>query len=119
MPDSDTQESFLRDARKKGWVEKFLLHSSGEKEENYSAMEQYLSKYLFEKYEYEAFFPASQCGLPVRTSMKPKLVATMVDDANITLTNLKIIFNYIRYEFGKRDILTKEAVQNLGTGMWC
>ena len=69
------------------------------------AMEQYLSKYLFEKYEDEAIFAASKCGLPISTSVKPELVATMVDYANITLTSLRTICNYIRDAFGKRDIL--------------
>ena len=40
----------------------------------------------------------------------------MVDDANITLTILIIIFNYIRVECGKRAILPEESVHNLGTG---
>ena len=40
----------------------------------------------------------------------------MVDDANMMLTSLRIICNYIRYAFGKRDILSEEAVHNLGTG---
>ena len=44
-------------------------------------MAKYLSKYLFEKYEDEAIFAAYQCGLPVRISMKPESVVTMVDDA--------------------------------------
>ena len=39
----------------------------------------------------------------------------MVDDANITLTSLRIICNYIRDAFRKRSILP-EAVHNLGTG---
>ena len=54
-------------------------------------MAQYLSKYLFEKYEDEAIFVASKCGLPVSTSMNPESVATMVDDSNITLANLRIM----------------------------
>ena len=40
----------------------------------------------------------------------------MFDYANITLTNLRIIFSNIRYEFVKRAILSEEAVQNLVTG---
>ena len=40
----------------------------------------------------------------------------MVDYANITLTSLRIICNYIRYVFGKSAILPEEAVHNLGTG---
>ena len=40
----------------------------------------------------------------------------MVDDANITLTSLRIICNCIREAFGKYDILPEGAVQNLGTG---
>ena len=40
----------------------------------------------------------------------------MVDDANITLTSLRIICNYIIYAFEKRAILSEEEVQNLGTG---
>ena len=79
-------------------------------------MAQYLSKYLFEKYEDEAILAASQCGLPVSTSMKTESVAAMVDDANITLTSWETICNYIRYTFGKHDILPEEAVHNLGTG---
>ena len=39
----------------------------------------------------------------------------MVDDANINMTSLIIICNYIRAAFGKRAILT-EAVHKLGTG---
>ena len=48
--------------------------------------------------------------------MKPESVAVMVDDANITLTRWRKIFNYIRDAFGKRDILPEESVHNLGTG---
>ena len=40
----------------------------------------------------------------------------MVDDANMMLTSLRIIFNYIIDTFGKNDILYEEAVHNLGTG---
>ena len=40
----------------------------------------------------------------------------MVDYANITLTSLRIICNYIRDAFGKSAILPEEAVHNLGTG---
>ena len=69
------------------------------------AMAQYLSKYLFDKYEYEAIFAASKCGLPVSTSMKPESVAVMFDDDDITLNILIIICNYIRDEFGKHAIL--------------
>ena len=74
------------------------------------AMAQYLSKYLFEKYEDEEFFFAHQCGLTVRTSMNPLSVSDMVDYANITLTSLRIICNYIRDAFWRRTILPGEAV---------
>ena len=40
----------------------------------------------------------------------------MVDDANITLTRLRIICYYIRDAFGKRAILPEEEVHNLVTG---
>ena len=40
----------------------------------------------------------------------------MVDDANMTLTILIIICNYVRDAFGKRDILPEEAVHNLVIG---
>ena len=56
-------------------------------------MTQYLSKYLFEKYEDEAIFAASQYGLPVSTLMKLQSVATMVYDANLILTSLLILCN--------------------------
>ena len=80
------------------------------------AMAQYLSNYLFEKCEDEAFCFASKCGLPVSTFMNSESVASMVNDYNITITSLIIICNYIRDAFGKRAILPKEVVQNLGTG---
>ena len=64
---------------------------SGVNKENKAAMTQYLSKYLFEKYEDEAIIDASHCVLAVSTYMKPEPVAAMVDDANITLTSLIII----------------------------
>ena len=59
------------------------------------------------KYEYEAILTAFWCGLPVSTSMKPESAADMVDDANINLTGLKIIFNYIIDAFDKRAILSE------------
>ena len=62
MSASDTQESFSRYARDKGWVDKKYIHSSGGKEENNVAMSQYLSKYLFEKYEDETFLPLLNVG---------------------------------------------------------
>ena len=55
------------------------------------AILQYLSNYLFEKYEDEAIFATSQCGLPVSTFMNPESVTAMVDDGNINLTSLIII----------------------------
>ena len=48
--------------------------------------------------------------------MNPESVSAMVDDNNITLTSLRIIFNYIRDAFGKCAIFPEEAVHNLGTG---
>ena len=39
----------------------------------------------------------------------------MVDGANIILTSLRIICNYIIYTFWKRVILPEEEVYNLGT----
>ena len=79
-------------------------------------MAEYLSKYLSEKYEDEAFFAASKCSSPFSTSMNLESVAAMVDDSNITLTRLRIICNYTRYSFGKLPILPEEAVQNLVIG---
>ena len=71
------------------------------------AIAKYLSKYLFDKYEDEAILAASQCGLPVRMSVNPGSIVAVVDDASITLTSLRIICNYIRGVFGKRDILSE------------
>ena len=45
--------------------------------------------------------------------MNPESVAAMVDYANINLTSLIIICNYIRDSFGKRAILPEEAVNIL------
>ena len=56
-------------------------------------MAQYLSKYFFEKYEYEAIVSAFQWFSPFRTSVKPESVASIVGYANITLTRLIIIYN--------------------------
>ena len=80
------------------------------------AMEQHLSKDLFDKYEDESIFAASQYGLLVSTSMNPESVADMVDDSNIILTILRMICNYIRDAFGKCAILPEEAVHDLVTG---
>ena len=55
----------------KSWLKKFFSVHQVERIKNKVAMAQYLSKYLFEKYEDEAIFAASWCGLPVSTSMKP------------------------------------------------
>ena len=67
-------------------------------------MVKYLSKYFFGKYEDEAIFSASECGLPLRTSTNTEPVVAMVYDANIMLNSLRKICNYIRDAFGKRDI---------------
>ena len=48
--------------------------------------------------------------------MNPESVSSVVDAANIMLTILRIIFNYIRDTFEKRANLPEEAVHNLGTG---
>ena len=48
--------------------------------------------------------------------MKPESFADMVSDANIMLTGLIIICNYIRYSFGKRTIWPEEEVNNLVSG---
>ena len=67
---SDTQELFSISAKDKVWFDKTLLHLSGGKYENKVTMAQYLSNYLFEKYDDEAIFDPSQCGFPISTSMK-------------------------------------------------
>ena len=79
-------------------------------------MAQYLSEYLFEKYEDESIFAAARCWLPVSAPMNLESVSVMVDDTNVILTILIIICNYIRYAFGKRAILHEQSVHNLGTG---
>ena len=71
IPPSETQDFFSRDAKDKVWVDEILLRLSGGKEENKVAMAQYLSKYLFDKYEDEEIITAYKCGLPVSTSMWP------------------------------------------------
>ena len=71
---------------------------------------------MFDKYEYEAIFAAYKRGLLVRTFMNSESADGMVYGANITLTGLRIICNYIRDVFGKCSILPEEAVHNLGTG---
>ena len=48
--------------------------------------------------------------------MNPESVSAVVYDVNITLTILRIICNYIRYEFGKHDILPGKTVHNVGSG---
>ena len=110
IPYSENQEQFSRAARNKGWVDKILLHLSVEKEKNKMAVAQYLSKCLFEKFEFEDIFAASRCGLPIRTSMNPESISSVVDDVNIKMTSLRIIYNYIRDAFRKHDILPEEAV---------
>ena len=76
---------------------------------------QYLSKYFFEKYEDEEIFIVPQCALPVSTSMKPESVFEMVGGAKIMLTSLRIICNYTRYAFGKRNTLLEKEVHKLVT----
>ena len=55
------------------------------------AVAKYLSNYLLEKYEYEAIFAASKCGLTVSTSVKTESVAAMIYNGNIFLDSLRII----------------------------
>ena len=81
-------------------------------------MSQYLSKYLFNKYEYEAIFATSQYGLSVRIFMNPELVSDVVDDSKTTMTILRIICNYIIDTFGKCSILPEEAMHNIGKAVW-
>ena len=60
-------------------------------------------------------FSTSQCRLPINTYTNIESVSDMVDDTNITMTRLRMIFNYIRDSFGRRVILPEEAVHNLVT----
>ena len=60
-----TRFPFLRYAIDKVCVDGNIIHLSCGNEKNKAAMTQYLSKYLFEKYEDEEMFATSQCGLPV------------------------------------------------------
>ena len=47
IPYSDTQNSFSRAVRDKGWVDKIIFHLSGGKEENKVEMAKYLSQHFF------------------------------------------------------------------------
>ena len=68
-------------------------------------MAQYLSNNLFEKNLDEETCASSLYMLLVSTAIKLESVSAMFDDANITLTRLIIIWNYIGDTFGKRGIL--------------
>ena len=69
--DSDSWSLFSISVIHKGWVDTFILHQSDRKEVKNVSMVNYLSNYMFDKNEYEAFVAAFQCGLPVRCSMNP------------------------------------------------
>ena len=88
MPYSVTQESFPRSARDKVWVGKIFLQL---KECGHST----IPAKTFKKYKYDEIFAASQCGFPVRASMKLESVAAVFDDINITLTSLILYFEII------------------------
>ena len=48
--------------------------------------------------------------------MKTESVAAIVGDDNTIMNSLRIIYNYIRYAFGKRNILSEYVVHNFGRG---
>jgi hypothetical protein len=101
VPQVKTLPGFMEQARKLKWLERMLEHLAGGDCDKEDAAE-WLSYYLGKKHD-GAFTLASEAlGLPLVQRMDATNAAAMWSDANVNITQQRIIKKHLRVHFGKR-----------------
>jgi hypothetical protein len=101
VPQVKTLSGFMEQARKLKWLDKMLEHIAGGDNDKEDAAE-WLSYYLGKRHD-GAFTLASEAlGLPLVQKMDATNAAAMWSDANVNITQQRIIKRHLRVHFGKR-----------------
>ena len=108
VPQLTSLSSFMEKARRVKWVHKMLDHIAGGDCSEDDAAE-WLSYYLGKKYD-GAFTLASEAlGLPLVQRMDATNAAAMWSDANVNITQQRILKKHLKVHFGKRLFIPEKV----------
>jgi hypothetical protein len=111
IPSHSTKVAFLKRSGRKGqkWVEAILEHLPGNKVD----AARWLMSYLGNHYEDTFTDAATKMGLPCCLCMDPYDAIRMRDEANVNLSQQKVIKQYLRASLGKKICIPDGNVREI------
>jgi hypothetical protein len=110
VPVVKSQESFLEQARKKKWVEKMLAHMCGSSEADIDDAAQWLTYYLGKRHDASFTLACDSLGIPLVEQMDDAGAEAMWAQANVNITQQRIIKRHLRHHFGKRVFIPEKKL---------
>lgn len=111
VPQVTSQASLMEQARRLKWIDRILKHLAGGDCNEEDAAE-WLSYYLGKKYD-GAFTLASEAlGIPLVQRMDATNAAAMWSDANVNITQQRILKKHLKVHFGKRLFIPENKIFN-------
>ena len=101
MPQAKSQPAFTEHARKFKWIESILDHVAGGDCDADDAAE-WLCYYLGKRHDASFTLASESLGYPLVQRMNEAAAEAMWADANINITQQRIIKRHLHYQFGKR-----------------
>jgi hypothetical protein len=108
VPVIKSQESFLEQARKKKWIENMLAHMCGSSDIDVEDAAQWLAYYLGKKHDASFTLACDALGIPLVEQMDDAGAEAMWAQANINVTQQRIIKRHLRHHFGRRVFIPEK-----------
>jgi len=114
VPKVKSQNSFMEKAQKLKWIDSILEHMVAEGSDGTDSADaaEWLCYYLGKKYSSSFTLASEALGYPLVQRMDEVSTEAMWADANINVTQQRIIKRHLRYYFGKRIFLAEKAIAN-------
>jgi hypothetical protein len=109
VPQVKSLHAFMEQARKLRWIDYMLEHLAGPGFEKDDAAE-WLSYFLGKRYDASYTFASEALGLPLIERLDYASAQAMWSDANINVTQQRIIKKHLRFHFGKRVFVPEKEI---------
>lgn len=110
VPVVKTKVSFLEQARKKQWIEQMLEHMSGGADTDKEDSAQWLAYYIGKKHDASLTLACDELGTPLVQKLDEASAESMWSDANINITQQRILRRHLRFHFGKRLFIPEKKI---------
>jgi len=112
VPKVKTQASFMEKARKLKWVDSILEHMVSEGSEGTDSEDaaEWICYYIGKKFNSSFTIASEALGYPLVQRMDEAATEAMWADANVNVTQQRIIKRHMRYYFGKRIFLAEKGI---------